>query len=72
MCFIWGVTGQSCHPFFIDTAANILGLSASLLNSFFPPFVTLHEVPDSCFKKSQQHLTFGCQLKEETNYFACI
>lgn len=81
--------GQSCHSF-ITTAANILGLSASLLNTFL--FVCLFLVlctrpladekrhmlwmliSAAVSKKSQQRLTFGCQLKEDTNYrySACI
>lgn len=77
--------GQSCHSF-VTTAANILGLSASLWNSFL--FVCLflvlcmrpltdekrHMLWMFISKKSQQRLTFGCQLKEDTNYrySACI
>lgn len=84
-------SGQSCYSF-ITTAANILGLSAILLNRFLFCFffcACVRALFRSCSlneacarrkrymfvrfsaavsKKSQQRLTFGCQLKEDTNY----
>lgn len=84
----WDMFYLGCHRSklspFIDTAANILGPSTSFWFFFFCYSVwgcwltrTTYSmlwmsVSAAVSKESQQHLTCGCQLKEDTNYLACI
>lgn len=66
-----------------STAANNLGRSDFLISFFFlilcerPPTNVMDSmlrmsISAAVSKKSQQRLTLGCQLKEDTNYLACI
>lgn len=79
---------RSEQELFIAHAANIQVLSASQPDIFFlfapcllrepvtdrKKYMLLVTISAAVPKKSQQHLTVGCQLKEDTNYWysACI